>query len=173
MSEVFLGSLMSVGFNFPPRGFALCNGQIMAINQNQALFALLGTTFGGDGIRTFALPNLQGRTPIGSGAGPGLPNFTLGEIGGQEAHTLISSEMPGHVHALSANSAAAALPKVTGNSPAVSPGATPIYGPAQGLKAMNPGALAATGGNQPHENRQPFLVINWLIALQGIFPTRN
>jgi len=173
MASPFLGSLMSVAFNFAPRGFVLCNGQIVAINVNQALFSLLGTTFGGDGRTTFGLPNLQSRTPISSGTGPGLSNYPLGQLGGQELHTLIPSEMPAHVHALSANSATAALPKVTGNSPGVSPSASPIYGAAQGLQSMNSATLAAAGNGQPHENRQPFLVINWVIAMTGIFPTQN
>jgi microcystin-dependent protein len=171
--DVFIGCLLSCSWQYQTKGFAFCNGQLMPINQNQALFSLLGTVFGGNGVSTFGLPNLQGRTPIGFGNGSGLSPYVLGQVGGEAAHTLALGEMPQHAHTLSGNSATAGTDKITGNSPAVSPAGTPIYGPSAGLALMNPASISKTGGNQPHENRQPFLVINWVIALNGIFPSRN
>lgn len=147
----------------------MANGQIMAIAQNQALFALLGTTFGGNGQTTFALPNLQSRTPVSSGQGPGLSNYTLGQTGGEEAHTVAQSEMPQHNHTLTATAVAGSTLQPAGNLL----GSSPMYvsGPAD--SALIPGFIAGAGGSQPHTNVQPFLVINWVIALQGIFPSRN
>jgi microcystin-dependent protein len=171
--DVFVGSLMACSWQYQTRNFAFCNGQLMAINQNQALFSLLGTSFGGDGRTTFGLPNLQGRTPIGFGNGQGLSPYIIGQNAGEAAHTLSIGEMPQHVHTLSGNSATAGTDKITGNSPAVSPAGTPIYGPSANLTLMNPASISKIGGSQAHENRQPFLVINWVIALNGIFPSRN
>lgn len=174
MSTPFIGSLMSCSWNFAPKGFALCDGTLLAINQNQALFSLLGTTFGGNGQTNFALPDLRGRTPIGSGQGPGLGNnYTLGQRGGEEGHLLSIGELPQHIHTLSASNAAASLPKVTANSPGVTAAAVPLYGPYSAATPMNAGSLGRSGGSQPHENRQPFLIINWVIALNGIFPSQN
>lgn len=166
MAEPFLSEIRIMSFNFAPRGWALCNGQLLPINQNQALFSLLGTTFGGDGRVNFALPNLQGRTPIHVGG-----SHTLGERGGEQAHTLSISELPTHVHVANASPS-------QGNDP--NPGshvlASPLnlsYGPATNLTAMAPQSIANVGGSQAHLNMQPFLTLNFCIALQGIFPSPN
>jgi microcystin-dependent protein len=176
MSEPFLGEIKIISWNFPPKGWTFCNGQLLPINQNQALFSILGTTYGGDGRQTFGLPNLQGRAPFHVGNG-----IVLGELGGETAHTLNISELPAHNHVpVAAN--------VTGttNQPAglllaqsqgvggaqVQPFASNIYN-TQGGSSMNPASIAPTGGNQPHENMSPYLVLNFIIALQGIFPSQN
>jgi microcystin-dependent protein len=164
---------MSCSWPFAPKGFALANGQLLPINQNQALFSLLGTTFGGNGVSTFGLPNLQVRTPIGSGKGQGLSSYTLGQAGGELTHILTIPEMAGHNHTLNATGATDGLPKVGGNALGVSPGPVPLYGPAQNLVALNSQAVSSVGNTQPHENSQPYLVINWIISLSGIFPSRN
>ena len=168
MAEPFLSEIRLMSFVFPPKGWALCNGQLLPINQNQALFSLLGTTFGGNGTVNFALPDLRGRVPIHVGSG-----HTLGERGGEQAHTLSISELPTHTHVLSATSkagdAAPAMP--VGNLFAVP--ALPFYGPANNLTAIAPGTLANVGGSQAHLNMQPFLTLSFCIALQGIFPSPN
>jgi len=160
MSDPFLAEIKIVSFNFPPKGWALCNGQLMQISQNQALFSLLGTTYGGNGTTTFALPDLR----VGSG-------FTLGQLSGEENHTLLTSEMPAHSH-----SAQAAT--VDGDVPAPSPNilAAPtgqIYAPANNLTALAAGSVGQAGGSQPHQNMQPYLTLNFVIALVGIYPSRN
>src|SRR5271155_3791568 len=154
MSEPFLGEIRQVSFGFPPKGWALCNGQLLPINQNQALFSLFGTTYGGDGRVNFALPNLQGRTPVSFGQG-----ITQGQILGQETHTLIQSEVPLHNHFMQAASVAATAPKPGGNLLANTSGALTIYSPAANLAAMNPATISISTGSQPHENRQPYLVM--------------
>ena len=169
MAEPFLSEIRIMSFVFAPKGWALCNGQLLPINQNQALFSLLGTTFGGDGRVNFALPNLQGRTPIHAGNGQ-----TLGELGGEQAHTLSIAELPTHTHVLSGTSAntdpnGTIVP--TGNLLAT--GAAEIYAAANNLVAMGPSAVSNTGGSQAHLNMQPFLTINFSIALQGIFPSQT
>ena len=168
MSEPFLSEIRLVSFPYPPRGWAFCNGQLLPINQNQALFSLLGTTYGGDGRITFALPDLRGRTPIHMGGG-----FTLGERAGEASHTLTISELPEHVHPINATTAAATT-GTPGNSVmlATSNGANGYQSP-QNLVAMDPSASSVAGGSQPHENQQPLLVLAYCIALQGIFPSRN
>lgn len=164
MSDIFLGEVRLFGFNFVPKGWALANGQLFPINQNQALFALLGTAYGGDGQTNFALPNLQGKVPIH------FDNFPLATSGGEQVHTLTQSEMPMHVHALSA---------ATSNADNINPGSNMFaafnagYTPAANLVAITPSTVGATGGSQAHENRQPYLVITYGIALLGIFPSRN
>jgi microcystin-dependent protein len=166
MSEPFLGEIKLVSFNFPPKGWAFCNGQLLPINQNQALFSIMGTTYGGDGRTTFALPNLQGRVPIHAGAG-----FLIGNAGGEAAHTLTIGEMPAHVHP----PAAQTTPTTPGTSPAGalwSTATTPGYGTAPN-STMNPATVASVGGGQPHENQPPYLVLNYVVALQGIFPSQN
>ena len=163
--EPFLGMLMPVSFNFAPKGWALCNGQLLPINQNQALFALLGTTFGGDGRVNFALPNLQSRVPIGSGGG-----FTLGQVGGEESVTLSLSTVPFHQHAIMASTDATSVNDPVGN---VLGQATMYFQSQAPDTLMSPAAITTIGGSQPHTNIQPFLVINWVIALQGIFPSPN
>lgn len=155
-----------VAFNFAPRGWAFCNGQLLPINQNQALFSLLGTTFGGNGQTTFALPNLQGRTPIHvSGAHP------LGEAGGEENHTVTMAELPAHAHNLRALQADASLRNPTAALPAYA--AEDAYSRAVSPVAMHATGVSGAGGGQPHSNMQPFLTLNFVIALQGIFPSRS
>ncbi|BDU19168.1 tail fiber protein [Dyella sp. GSA-30] len=169
MSIPFLGQVLLAGFNFAPKGFAACNGQLMAISQNQALFSLLGTTYGGNGVTTFALPNMQSRTPYGMG-----PNNTWGALGGTENVTLLSNQIPAHTHFFSYNTQ-------TGNerSPANgllgNTGSLPIYAPASGTPQVitHPNTIAPQGQNLPHSNIQPYTTLNFIIALQGMFPTRN
>jgi len=169
MSTPYLAEIRLTSFTFPPRGWAFCNGQLLAISQNTALFALLGTTYGGDGHTNFALPNLQGRAPMHFSAA-----HPLGEAGGEEAHTLTAGEMPAHGHALRASGKAAASSSPNGGVLAAVPrGGTPAYAAAGNLVPLNPAAIASSGGGQPHENRAPFLTLNFIIALQGIFPSRN
>jgi microcystin-dependent protein len=168
MAEPFLSEIRLMSFVFPPKGWALCNGQLLPINQNQALFSLLGTTFGGDGRVNFALPDLRGRTPIHVGSG-----HTLGERGGEQAHTLSIAELPTHAHVLSGSSAAAATQDPTSRVLAQSPATNRSYGNASGLAALAPQAVANVGGSQAHLNMQPFLILSFCIALQGIFPSPN
>jgi len=163
MANPFLSEIRIASFNFAPNGWALCNGQFLPINQNQALFALLGTTYGGNGTTNFALPNLQGRVPIHFGQG-----FTLGQAGGELAHTLITSELPAHTHQPRANSNLANLGSPANNFWS----GTGSYAASANV-AMNSGGILPTGGSQPHENRSPFLVLNFIIALQGIFPSQS
>lgn len=165
MSEPFLGEIKIVSFNFPPKGWALCNGQLLPINQNQALFALLGTTYGGDGRVTFALPNLQGRVPFHLGNG-----FVLGQTDGEATHTLNVGEMPAHNHVALGNSAEGSVVIPTGNFWAKGPASA--YGPTPD-GSMAAAALDASGGSQPHNNMSPYLVLNFVIALQGIFPSQS
>jgi microcystin-dependent protein len=169
MAEPFLSEIRIMSFNFAPKGWAMCNGQLMPINQNQALFSLLGTTFGGNGQVTFGLPDLRSNVPIHVGQG-----FTLGQKGGEQAHTVTTSEMPTHVHVANATSAVA-----TTNSPASSvllaqSTSSPLYNTTAGnLVAMAPNALSSVGGSQAHLNMQPFLTLTFCIALQGIFPSQT
>ena len=166
MAEPFLSEIRIMSFAFAPKGWALCNGQLMPINQNQALFSLLGTTFGGDGRVNFALPDLRGSTPIHAGSG-----HTLGEKGGEQAHTLSSAELPAHTHVLQASNAQGA--QAGGSNAFLANAGSDLYVQAQGLVAMNPGAISNVGGSQAHLNMQPFLTLNFCIALQGIFPSPN
>jgi microcystin-dependent protein len=164
MAEPFLSEIRIMSFVFPPKGWALCNGQLLPINQNQALFSLLGTTFGGDGRVNFALPDLRGRTPIHVGG-----SHTLGERGGEQAHTLSISEIPTHTHVLNATTSAGNIPVPTNNILADSP--SQLYASASNLTAISAGSVANTGGSQAHLNMQPFLTLSFCIALQGIFPS--
>jgi len=170
MAEPFLSEIRIMSFVFAPRGWALCNGQLLPINQNQALFSLLGTTFGGDGRVNFALPDLRGRTPIHVGSG-----HPLGERGGEQAHTLSIAELPTHTHVLNGSSANATVFNPTTNPGGLVYGQAPqtIYGPPNPAVAMNPASVANTGGSQAHLNMQPFLTLSFCIALQGIFPSPN
>jgi microcystin-dependent protein len=165
VSDPFLGELRMFGFDFPPKGWALCNGQLLPINQNQALFSLLGTTFGGDGRVNFALPDLRGRVPIHDGAG-----HTLGERGGEQAHTLAIAELPGHTHSLMVSPTNGDSVAVVNN---VIAGALNVYRTPDSPVALNPGTVTNTGGSQAHENMQPYLTLNFSIALQGIFPSQT
>lgn len=205
MSDPFLGEIRMVGFNFNPQGWALCNGQLMSIAQNSALFALLGTTFGGDGVSTFALPNYNGRSPVGMGNGPGLTPIVQGEVAGTEAVTLISTQMPAHTHtAVSAPFSASltgpiSIPAATTGTTQAAPANTAVLGPV--AAAGRPGTLYATtaadttlapfdatvtgnltpsnptigvtGGGLPIPIRNPFLGTNFIIALNGVFPSRS
>lgn len=164
MSTPFLGEIKIVSFNFPPKGWTFCNGQIMPIAQNQALFSLMGTTYGGNGQTTFALPDLRGRAPMHVGAG-----YVQGQAGGQEFHTITLSELPAHNHIPNGHSATGQSSTAAGN----------MFGAARGSYAetgdvaMLPTTVANVGGSQPHENRSPYLVVSYIVALTGIFPSRN
>jgi microcystin-dependent protein len=164
MSEPFLGEIKIISWNFPPKGWTFCNGQLLPINQNQALFSILGTTYGGDGRTTFGLPNLQGRMPFHVGNG-----IVLGEVGGETSHTLNISELPAHTHVPVGSTAPPTQGSASGNTWAQR---NALYNSTSN-GAMNPACIAAAGGNQPHENMSPYLVLNFIIALQGIFPSQN
>jgi len=166
MSEPFLGEMKWISWNYPPKGWAFCNGQFLPINQNQALFALLGTMYGGNGQTTFALPDLRGRVPLHVGAG-----FTQGQKAGQEAHTLTQGEMPSHTHQLTGSGGNGDLAPATGNF--LANRQSDVYVLPSELVAMNPAAVGNVGGSQPHTNMSPYLVLNCIIALQGIFPSHN
>lgn len=173
MSEPFLGEIRIFAGNFAPNGWALCNGQSLSITQNTALFAILGTTYGGNGIETFALPNLQGRVPVHTGSLPPL-DFPMGQVGGEAAHTLIAAEMPVHTHVANAstskgNTAAPAAAVWAADAA----GVTAEYQSGAPNTTMAPTAIANAGGSQPHNNLQPYLVVNFIIALVGIFPSRG
>lgn len=173
MSDPFVAEIRAFGFNFAPRGWAFCNGQILPLSQNTALFSLLGTNYGGDGKSTFGLPNLQGSAPLGAGQGPGLSNYFVGESGGTPSVTLLQSEMPGHTHALNTYNdigedrtpnASEALARSTGGL---------LYGSPTSMTPMAGSALTPYGASQPHNNMHPYLVVNFCIAMQGIFPARG
>lgn len=165
MAEPFLSEIRLMSFGFAPKGWALCNGQLLPINQNQALFSLLGTTFGGDGRVNFALPDLRGRTPIHVGSG-----HTLGERGGEQAHTLSIAELPTHTHVAMASPSNGDVPSPNGS---VLGGALNCYRPAGDSVSLHAGSVTSSGGSQAHLNMQPFLTITFSIALQGIFPSPN
>ena len=165
MAEPFLSEIRIMSFVFAPKGWALCNGQLLPINQNQALFSLLGTTFGGDGRVNFALPDYRGRTPIHVGS-----SHTLGEKGGEQAHTLSQAELPTHTHVFNASQANADTPLPTNNFFGSS---NNMYAAANNLIGINPATTSNTGGSQAHLNMQPFLTVSFCIALQGIFPSPN
>jgi microcystin-dependent protein len=165
MSEPFLSEIKLMSFNFPPKGWAFCNGELLPINQNQALFSLLGTTYGGDGRTTFGLPDLKGRSPMHMGSG-----HTLGESGGEQNHTLSISEIPTHVHAFNASTSNATTPIPTGN---LLGAANNLYAGPTNLTSLLPATIGNTGGSQPHTNMQPYLTLNFCIALQGIFPSQT
>lgn len=173
----YLGMLAIFGFNFPPRGWAYCNGQLISIAQNSALFALLGTYFGGDGITTFALPNLQSRVPIGMGQGSGLSSYFIGQAAGTQTVTLISTEMPAHTHFMTASGDGPTQATAQGaslGSQSRTGGTMPvIYANGATTPVQMSSATTIAGGNQPHNNIQPYLAMNFCIALEGIFPSRN
>jgi microcystin-dependent protein len=172
MSDAFVAEIRIFPFNFPPLGWAFCDGQLLPISQNTALFSLLGTTYGGDGKSTFGLPNLQGAVPMQPGQGPGLSLRDLGESGGSDFVTLITSEMPLHSHALQAAVGVASGRNPTNAALARGHGGN-VYTPAGNLALMNPQVMPPTGGSLPHNNMQPYLTLNFCIAMQGIFPPRS
>lgn len=185
MTQPFIGEIKMFGGNFAPRGYAFCSGQLMSIAQNTPLFSLIGTTYGGDGQNTFGLPDLQGRIPLNQGQGPGLTNRVLGEVSGTESVTLNTNQMPQHNHQPVANNvdptndapAAGTMPcrpkqAVGGNSATLytDPTKTPVAGD---MKPMLAGIIGTAGSSQPHDNMMPFLCVNFIIALEGIFPSQN
>ncbi|MFL9842736.1 tail fiber protein [Sphingomonas sp. ST-64] len=172
--EPFLGQIMMFGGNFAPRGWAFCNGQVMSINSNQALFAILGTTYGGDGRNTFNLPDLRGRAPVHAGTGNGLPTVNPGQMGGAPEHTLTIAEMPTHNHSLHGELAPADKPTPQGNMLGLTPN-SPIYtapAPAQD-RTFADSSIGNQGGNQAFDLHSPYLGVNFIIAVEGIFPSRN
>ena len=172
MADQFLAEIRIFPFNFPPSGWAFCDGQILSISQNTALFSLLGTTYGGNGTTNFALPNMQGNTPMHPGQGPGLSLHDLGETGGSDTVSLLLSEIPAHTHTASCNPGMGDKYGPPGNFWATDAGGNNEYASSSGSN-MAPDAVGAAGGNQPHNNLQPYLVLNFCIALQGIFPARS
>jgi microcystin-dependent protein len=166
MSEQYIGEIRAAGFNFAPKGWALCNGQSLPINQNQALFSLLGTTYGGNGVTTFNLPDLRGRTPVHFGS-----QVTLGQVGGAESVTLNSNQSP-HTHPVAAQSSGGNSNTPSGNLPGASTSPVQAYGSTPGPQ-MNGSIVGSAGGGQSHNNIQPSLVVNYIIAITGIFPSRN
>jgi microcystin-dependent protein len=175
MQDPWLGEIALVAFGFAPVGWAMCNGQLLSIAQNTALFSLLGTTYGGDGVTNFALPNLQSRVPLHFGQGTGLSPYVLGETIGVESVALQTPQMPAHTHSYApqATTAGGAATSPAGALWAESATADTIYQKGASNTTMAPQAIGQTGGGQPHENRQPILALNFIIALQGIYPTRN
>lgn len=178
MSEPFLGMIIIVPYNFAPRGWAFCNGQILPIAQNTALFSLLGTTFGGNGQTTFALPDLRGRVPNSSGQGPGLSSYDLGQVGGTESTTLTINNMPSHNHQLACLNGAPSAAKPANNVLAnlsidPPPTTASIYSNQAPNSFLAPTSIGNTGGSQPFSILQPYLTLNFCIALEGIFPSRN
>lgn len=172
MAEPFIGEIKMVGFNFAPRGYATCDGQLIGIAQNTALFSILGTTYGGNGTTTFALPNFQGRAPMFWGNGPGLTPRVIGETGGTSTVTLLSTQIPFHTHALNGSSSSGSTTNPdSATFGTAGRGRSPYYTTLTGPVPMQP--LGNTGGNSPHENMQPYLTVLIIIATQGVFPARN
>lgn len=171
MSEPFIAEIRIFAGNFAPRGWAFCNGTELPIAQNTALYSIVGTTYGGDGRTTLGLPDLRGRAPMHPGAGPGLTTRRLGEQGGTHQITLTSGQLPAHAHALQGTDQAAATPDAA--MKVVARTEEDTYGDRGQTKAMHGATLSPTGGNQPHENRQPFLALNFIIALVGLYPSRS
>ena len=169
MAEPFLAEIRLMSFSFPPKGWALCNGTLLPINQNNALFSLLGTTYGGDGRVNFGLPNLQGRVPTHTG---GVGHVVVGELGGEQSHTLLTAEMPTHTHQANA-STDAGKDQVPANDLLGNSAPNFLYGPVQNLTQLRVTAVSTVGGSQAHENMQPYLTLSFCIALQGIFPSQT
>jgi microcystin-dependent protein len=175
MADPFVAEIRIFPFNFPPKGWAFCNGQLLAISQNTALFSLLGTTYGGDGKSTFGLPDLQGSVPVhvgGNQPGPGLSTYDLGEMGGADTVTLLTAETPSHAHSVMAQTIDQGDNRIP--SPTLNLGNTQIYSNAASASGtLEPSAVSGFGGNLPHNNLQPYLTLNFNIALQGVFPPRG
>jgi microcystin-dependent protein len=171
MADPFVAEIRMFPFNFPPKGWAWCNGQILPISQNTALFSLLGTNYGGDGKSTFGLPNLQGSAPMHPGQGPGLSLHDLGEVGGSETVTLLQSEIPSHTHAMRASAVDGTDQTPQASYPAGGIGIGQ-YNTSTTLTPLSANAMPPAGGSQPHNNMQPYLTVNFNIALQGVFPPR-
>lgn len=179
--EPFIGEIRAVGFNFAPRGWSFCQGQLMSISQNSALFAILGTTYGGDGRTTFALPDLRGRIVVDAGQGPGLSRYTLGQASGTENVTLLTTQMPAHIHnlnsdiAVGANSTSGSTTSPAGNVPAANTNVQRYSTSTDTLMAAGSvsGTATAVGGSAPHSNLMPYLSLNYIIAITGIFPPRS
>ncbi len=172
MADPFVAEIRIFPFNFAPTGWAFCDGQILPLSQNTALFSLLGTTYGGNGQSNFALPNLQGRAPMHPGQGPGLSLHDLGETGGSETVTLLQSEMPAHSHPVRASAQDATTRVAAGQLPATGTGVA-MFGQQSSNVSLSDKSLAPAGGGQPHNNMQPYLTLNFCIALQGVFPPRS
>ncbi|MBX3481855.1 MAG: phage tail protein [Caulobacter sp.] len=179
--EVYIGTIQPFAFNFAPRGWMLCAGQLLPISQYSALFSLIGTTYGGNGTSTFGLPDLRGRAVVGQGRGPGLSEYVMGEMTGTQTVTLLTTNMPQHNHLINASSTAGTSPNPANNYLAMSNGSDPgsgnpvdvnVYAPAANT-TMNPMAVGLAGGNQPFSILQPLLTVNFCIAVEGIFPSRN
>ena len=173
MSDQYLGEIRMFAGNFAPYGWALCNGQLLSISQNTALFSLIGTYYGGDGVTTFALPNLQSRVPIHQGQGVGLSPYVVGQLGGNENVTLISQQMPQHNHLVNTNNGPGGSVHPANGLLASTTSDKPYTTGASDGSTLNPQAVSQAGGNQPHNNIQPYLTITYIIALQGIYPSRN
>lgn len=173
MSQPFLGEIRLVPYTFAPRGWAFCHGQLLSISQNDALFSLVGTIYGGDGTSTFGLPDLRGRIAIHRGTGQGLSGYVLGDVGGQEGVSLQAAQMPAHSHGLGVATAIGDQTNPVGNAPATSPLALGFAYAGTANGTMPAGAVENAGGGQPHGNMQPYLALNYVIALTGIYPTRN
>jgi microcystin-dependent protein len=179
--DEYLGIIKLFAGNFAPRGWALCNGQLLSIAQNSALFSILGTVYGGDGQTTFALPNLQSRVPVGVGQGAGLSFYSQGELGGAETVTLTLGQMPAHNHLLNASTAAGTTDVPTGNVLAQPAGTTgggdavtvTSYATGATTTSLSPTTISVAGGSQPHENRSPFLALNYIICTEGLYPSRS
>lgn len=172
ITDPFIGLIIMVPYNFPPRGWAFCNGQLLSIAQNTALFSLLGTTYGGNGQTTFALPNLQGRFPMHWGNGPGLSPRSLGETAGSESVTLLSTQMPAHNHQITVQTDPGTTDSPSGAYPARPASSIPQYGTTPG-GTLNAATVSAAGGSQPHDNMPPYQTVSFCIALQGIYPSRD
>jgi microcystin-dependent protein len=181
MSEPFVGQIVTFGFGWAPIGYLPCDGRLMPISDNQVLYAVLGTTYGGDGVQTFALPNLNGRIPVGQGQGRGLQNYVVGQPFGSEEITLLTTNMPTHNHTVSFTNlpGVSESPKPISGAPVamgtnVGSGVPPFYvSGGTGTVALNGGTVTPSGGSQPHENRQPYVALNYAIAIAGIFPSQS
>jgi microcystin-dependent protein len=173
MSQPFIGEIRMFGGNFAPAGWAFCNGQVIPISENDTLFNLIGTTYGGDGQETFALPNLQSRVPVHMGQGPGLSNYTIGQMGGVETVTLTTNQIPSHTHAPTANNGTGTSTNPANNVWAGQPAYLQYNPGGSEDSALKSNAIQQAGGNQPHDNMIPYLCVNYIISLFGIYPTQN